>query len=269
MWSTFQSFLGHCHAGIIKDSVEPFTHSRINVSTMTTCFRFNQPIDLERFHKFLPESIVIYNPTSKKSKVPKKKGTDTFYNSFEIKLSVCDYNETPHVFSNVSVFLFPNGKAKAAGIKTINTINITIAILIDLISECCELQQELVANTIKIQMICSDFKIKPIRDSIDGWCVKQEEIKNIIVEKGYSATFSSLNRYPGINAKIPSIIEDGKNVSVLIFRSGSVIITGAKNAQDIAHCYKFVIDLFREVPKNLFYYDINEEIKQKKKKIMD
>lgn len=265
-WSTYESFLGECKAGIVRDAIEPFTHSAISVSTMTICFRFNQPIDLERFYEFLPKDIVIYKPSSKKSRVRKKKGTDTFYNSFEIKLNVCDYSTSPNIFSNVSIFLFPNGKAKVAGVKTINTINITIAILIDLITEAIDLEKELVANNIKIQMICSDFKIKPIRDSVDGWCVRQEDIKNSIVEKGYSATFSPLNRYPGINAKLPSLVNTSKQVTILLFRSGSVIITGAKNAQDIANCYRFVIDLFQESKKNFFYYDINEEIKKKKKK---
>lgn len=113
-------------------------------------------------------------------------------------------------------------------------------------------------------MICSDFKIKPIKDDPDGWCLKQEELKNIIVKKGYSATFSSLSRYPGINVKYPSVIEKDKNVSLLIFRSGSIIITGAKNMKDISTSYTFITDIISKNSKTLFYYDINEEIKQKK-----
>ena len=114
-------------------------------------------------------------------------------------------------------------------------------------------------------MICSDFKIKPLKEDCDGWCIKQEELKNILVKQGYSATFSALSRYPGINLKIESIIEEGKQISLLIFRSGSIIITGGKNAKDISNCYNFITNIITNNASKLFYYDINEEIKQSKK----
>ena len=114
-------------------------------------------------------------------------------------------------------------------------------------------------------MICSDFKIKPVKDDPDGWCLKQEDLKNILVKQGYSATFSALSRYPGINLKFPSIIEKDKQISLLIFRSGSIIITGAKNIKDISESYIFITNLISN-NSSLFYHDINEEIKQKKKK---
>jgi TATA-box binding protein (TBP) (component of TFIID and TFIIIB) len=60
-------------------------------------------------------------------------------------------------------------------------------------------------------------------------------------------------------------MEKGKQISLLIFRSGSIIITGAKYIQDIAESYKFIISIISKHNKQLFYYDINEEIKQKKK----
>ena len=159
---------------------------------------------------------------------------------------------------------------KAAGVKTINTISIMIDELIELINSIpgtTESPETLGAENLKIQMICSDFKIKPIIKDSDGWCLKQEELKNILVkEYSLSATFSALSRYPGINLKCPSLIEPTKQVSLLIFRSGSIIITGAKNAKDIANCYVFINSVISKHYKRLFYYDINEEIKQKKKK---
>jgi len=130
-----------------------------------------------------------------------------------------------------------------------------------------ESPETLGVENVKIQMICSDFKIKPIKDDPDGWCLKQEELKNILVsEHKLSATFSSLSRYPGINVKYPSSIEIGKKISLLIFRSGSIIITGGKNAKDLFDSYTFITNVISKNSKSLFYFDINEEIKQKKKK---
>jgi TATA-box binding protein (TBP) (component of TFIID and TFIIIB) len=250
-----------------EDIVNGVKYSDISISTMTICFNFNQSIDLPLLKKNLPKGINInYNPGSKKSKVQKKKGTDSFYNSFDIKLTFVDHIKD--IFSNVSIFIFPNGKAKAAGIKTINTINIMLNEIIDLIKSVPDTIQneDLFAENIKIQMICSDFKIKPVRDDSDGWCLKQEDLKNILVKEGYSATFSALSRYPGINLKYPSVIETDKQTSLLIFRSGSIIITGAKHAEDISKAYQFIVNMIIQNKCVLFYYDINEEIKQKKKK---
>ena len=253
------------------DIVNDVKYTDINISTMTVCFNFNQPINLKLLKENLPQTINInYSPSSKKSKIPKKKGTDSFYNSFDIKLVIVDHSTTPKVFSNISIFIFPNGKVKAAGAKTLNTINVMIDELISLINYVdgtTESPQTLNAENVKIQMICSDFKIKPLKIDSDGWCLKQEELKNILVKQySLSATFSTLSRYPGINLKYPSIVEPGKQISLLIFRSGSIIITGAKNAKDIANCYIFITKLVSVNSKSLFYYDINEEIKQKKKK---
>jgi TATA-box binding protein (TBP) (component of TFIID and TFIIIB) len=244
-------------------------YSSINISTMTVCFNFNQVLDLNNLKNNLPEKLnVNYNPGSKKSKIPKKKGTDSFYNSFDIKLVIVDYISDPVIFSNVSIFIFPNGKVKVAGAKTINTINIMIDELIDLIKYIPNTVQEpknLNIENVKIQMICSDFKIKPIKPDPDGWCLKQEILKNILVnDYSLSATFSSMSRYPGINLKVKSLIDE-KNISLLIFRSGSIIITGAKYIEDICNCYKFINKVICKNSEKLFYYDINEDIKQKKK----
>jgi TATA-box binding protein (TBP) (component of TFIID and TFIIIB) len=84
-----------------------------------------------------------------------------------------------------------------------------------------------------------------------------------------SATFSPLSRYPGINLKYPSSSDENKQISLLIFRSGSIIITGAKNANDVANSYSFITKVICEHSKELFYYDINEEIKQSKKKLIN
>jgi TATA-box binding protein (TBP) (component of TFIID and TFIIIB) len=257
--------LQKCHG----KSENGVVYTNISVSTMTVCFNFNNEINLKVLNESFPKGVnVSYKPGSKKSKVPKKKGTDSFYNSFDIKMSLLDRESG--LFSNVSIFIFPNGKVKAAGAKNINTINILIEEIIEIIKYVPGSvvdPETLCAENIKIQMICSDFKIKPIKDDPDGWCLKQEELKNILVNgHSLSATFSALSRYPGINLKYPSFLPDNKPVSLLIFRSGSIIITGAKNTKDILNSYNFITNLIINNRDKLFYYDINEEIKQKKKK---
>jgi TATA-box binding protein (TBP) (component of TFIID and TFIIIB) len=266
-WNYFDKILKTTCTSKIENGVH---YSSLKISTMTLCFNFNEFINLKLLKEKLPESLTVkFSPGSKKSKIPKKKGTDSFYNSFDIKMTIIDHESEIPVYSNVSIFIFPNGKAKAAGIKTIRTIHLLLEELIELVNYVpgsVEHPELLAIENIKIQMICSDFKIKPIKEDPDGWCIKQEELKNLLVKHGLSATFSALSRYPGINLKIESKIEEGKYISLLIFRSGSIIITGGKNAKDISYCYNFITNFITENSKTLFYYDINEEIKQKKKK---
>ena len=258
-WENFDKIIENNCTGK-SDLVHKVKYTSLNISTMTVCFNFNKFIDLKLLKEKLPSNIVNYKPGSKKSKVPKKKGTDVFYNSLDIKLGIVDYTRNPIVVSNLSIFIFSNGKVKTAGAKTINTINIMINELIELIEE------DLSVENIKIQMICSDFKMKPIIEKPDGWCLKQELLKNILVkEHSLSATFSPLSRYPGINLKYPSTSEENKQISLFIFRSGSIIITGAKNANDLSNSYTFITNVVCKHSKELFYYDINEEIKQSKK----
>jgi TATA-box binding protein (TBP) (component of TFIID and TFIIIB) len=265
-WNYFDKILENNCSG---DKLENVVYTSLKISTMTVCFKFNQPINLQLLKQRLPESLTVnFSPGSKKSKVPKKKGTDSFYNSFDIKITIKDHQKG--IYSNVSIFIFPNGKAKAAGVKTINTINTLLEEMVELVRyvpESVEDPDKLGIENIKIQMICSDFKIKPIKEDPDGWCINQKTLKNILTNNyNLSATFSALSRYPGINLKVESVIEEGKQISLLIFRSGSIIITGGKNAKDLANCYKIITDIITTHSSDLFYYDINEEIKQKKKK---
>ena len=264
--STWTSFNLLKNLGKTNDKI---TFTDVNVSTITVCFKYNQSINLPYFYENRPKFIdMTYKPSAKKAKEKKKKGTDSFYNSFEIKMAILDREIGS--FSNISVYLFPNGKIKIAGSKTVNVVHSTIEELTDIINYVegsIDDHSNLVAENIKIQMICSDFKVKPIKEDTDGWCIKQEVLKNILVTDYHlSATFSALSKYPGINLKYPSVEPDNKPVSIFIFRSGSIIITGAKNAKDILSCYEFINKVIYKSHSSIFYYDINEELKQKKKK---
>jgi len=266
-WKKFNEIIKtNCRGNTINGVV----YSPLRISTMTVCFNFNQFVNCKLLNENHPEYLKVkYEPGSKKSKEKKEKGTDAFYNSFSVKLNLVDRKVTPMVFSNVDVFIFSNGKIKLAGIRTTNTINVAIQELKEIITEIPDVIENIEtfeAENIKISMVCSDFEIKPIKENPDGWCIRQEDLKNILVQNKYCATFSSLSRYPGINLKIPSVVDKNKNTSVLIFRSGSIIITGAKHAEDISKSYSFITNTIIQNKDSLFYYDINEEIKQKKKK---
>lgn len=268
-WVSFYETLKNgCSAK--NDPENNFQSTDLSISTMTVCFQYNQHINLDNVNETLTKwgILVKRKKDAKKSKIKKKKGTDVFYNPIDIKLVIVDREKD--IRSNTSIFVFPNGYIKVAGVKTINTIGILTEELTDIflsIPDSVADPESFAFDNVKIQMINTDFKVKPIVEDTDGWCLKQEDLKNILVNEHYlSATYSTLAKYQGINLKIPSIIENDKNTSVFIFRSGSILITGAKNMKDIAYSYQYITEVISANSAVLFYHDINEEIKQKKKK---
>ena len=115
-WSSFSSILSQCEGQTKNDVV----YTPISISTMTICFNFNQFINLQLLKDTLTTKLpVSYSPGSRKSKVKKKKGTDSFYNSFDIKLTFVDRTVEPVIFSNVSIFIFPNLAAVIKGVVSL------------------------------------------------------------------------------------------------------------------------------------------------------
>ena len=79
---------------------------------------------------------------------------------------------------------FPNGKFKIAGCKTITCNYVQEMIDIFKESECIINSEDTPLNfdikKLNIAMICSDFLFKPLKDDPDGWCLRQEQLKNIL-----------------------------------------------------------------------------------------
>jgi len=246
-------------------------YSCLKISTITLHGEFSHPLNLQALYENLNSQLKInYDPKNKKSKIKKKKGEQTFYNSSELKLKILDRDSTEMIESNVSVMPFPNGKFKIAGCKTIKTCNCICWEIIDILKDTKDVittEEEFNIKKLNIAMICSDFIFKPLKEDPDGWCLKQEDLKNIFnCYPSVSATYSPLSRYPGINVKYPSPMRKEKMVTLLIFRSGSIIITGANNIYELKTTYKFIVDVLKKHVEELFYYDIGEDLKVKKKR---
>jgi TATA-box binding protein (TBP) (component of TFIID and TFIIIB) len=205
--------------------------------------------------------VLEYKPDSKKSKTIKKKGEDSFYNSLKIK--------TIFEGNRICAKIFTNGGLQVAGCKTIETCHEIPQIIKDFIysyKDSIKTPESFKLTNLKFGMIntkCT-FNCK----------IKQNILKEIINKNSWTsggnwrfATYQP-SKYPGINAKfwvdstankwkdkydinndvkIPKKL-DGQ-VAVLIFRSGSTIITGAKSEQDLKKAYDTITDLIRQNPE--------------------
>lgn len=190
----------------------------------------------------------------KKNNKRNKKSKKAFYNQATVIIKSKTYNNTPNVK------LFKNGTIQMTGIKSLKNFVEVIEVL------CTELKKvKAIVNkktmkdlTIKkfvskpevvdpenisklsIRMINSNFNI--------GFKINREKFYNLLLSQNVNCTFESC-AHAGVNIK--HAYKEGEQISIFVFESGAIIITGAKNREHIMSAYNFIVE---KIHKN--YYDI-------------
>ena len=223
----------------------------LRISTITSVLKLSQIIDLEKIYKQLPisEKYIPYieygcnNPPrgfSEKSliKKRKKKTKKIFYNQATIHVI--------HDGKIMNVKLFNNGRIQITGLKNENQAVKLIKKLIQYFKDFDVMGDyaELIEN--KIVLINSDFDL--------GFEVNREKLHYEIIENDIYSSYEPCI-YPGVNIKYfintnntCGICEcenmcngkgngcgdgDCKKVTIAVFKSGKVIITGGQNQEQI------------------------------------
>jgi TATA-box binding protein (TBP) (component of TFIID and TFIIIB) len=193
-----------------------------SISTITAVCTFNSKIDVKKYTDFYG-----HNLTKKK-----------FYNCIHCYIGVKYQSKT-----KISVKIFANGKMQMAGVLNVKAMAYGFRkIFKRLLSlKAFEDEDEAYISNIKICMINSDFRIdKNIRQS--SLCKFFDE-KSLSYIKRYSF---NPNKYPAINLKIYN--SNGIDTTTcLIFRSGSIMITGGN---DILEYYKIYNNLLKIINDN-------------------
>jgi TATA-box binding protein (TBP) (component of TFIID and TFIIIB) len=228
---------------------------KLKISTITLCCNFNSNIDLDKFYKKYKECVKYTPKTKNTAKV------SSFYNSLLMNMSVKYQGK-----HSVSIKYFPNGKIQVAGLQSIKACAYCIRKAFNRLSKNgCFLSDASVTNP-RIVMINSDFKInKNIHQGdfceilSDSHISKNGNITQIIFQP---------SKYPAINVKI--IPDDKKleylqhcekngimkkfagTISLLIFRSGSIIITGGRCISSYLEIYIKIINILSS-NKNILY----------------
>lgn len=241
----------------------------LRISTITSVLKLSHIIDLEKIYKVVPisENYIPYieygcdnvpRGFSEKSliKKRKKKKKKIFYNQ-----------STMHVMHDgkiMNVKLFNNGRIQITGLKNENQAVKLVKGLIQYFKdfEVISDYTELIDN--KIVLINSDFDL--------CFQIKRDTLHRDIVENDIYSSYEPCI-YPGVNIKYfintnnhCGICEctklcngkgngcgDGncKKVTIAVFKSGKVIITGGQNKEQINESYRFITN-FIENKKELF-----------------
>lgn len=230
-WKEFNKYLNN-----IKNVKNDLILENLRISTITLCCNFNMNVDLEELAQKYPY-----------------KNSGKFYNCL-----IFNWKTKYQHKVIVSVKIFPNGKTQIAGVNTIMSCAYIIRKIFNIIENYpMESGSKPKISDLKISMINSDFKINKSFDQIE-FC-KLLSNNNINSGGNFISVIYQPVKYPAINAKIVtnSNIEDyihhnykyshkkkySKSISILIFRSGSIIITGGNSLKDYVEIYKYIINL--------------------------
>lgn len=232
---------------------------QLHLSTITAVSKISENIDLEKIYNELPISEYIPfiefgsdNPQRGFSKKMLKKTRKS-----NIKKKKIFYNQaTIHVFENkiINVKLFNNGKIQMTGLKKPEHGKILINNLIKHLQKYELLpNKHIMIEFYDLVLINSDFDI--------GFEIERENLQKELIKYGIYSSFEPCI-YPGVNIKYfinsnntngicccDSICNgkgsgcgdgDCKKITIAVFKSGKIIITGGQNFDQLETAYYFI-----------------------------
>lgn len=256
----------------------------IRISTMTQISHISSQIDLSKLYEYLePNESILYieyadkvakGKRAKPKKINKRGPTDKptkrkqyFYNQVTIHLRHTKI---------VNLKLFNNGGIQMTGLKSFIQGDQSIHILLKEIKKLSDDMRSqifltnpdpaIVPEKKKMVMINSNFSI--------GFPIDRENLHRKVLSLGYYSSYDS-SIYPAVNLKYyynPKKQSNGvcnceglcdgkgkdgccRKITIAIFNSGQIIITGAQERKHLSIAYHFIHDFIKE----------NEEIVREKK----
>lgn len=217
----------------------------------------------------------VYKGFSKKFLINRRKNTQTkrFDNQMTVVYKMVEKNK----ISNLNTKIFKNGKIQITGIKYPSQGQVIIKIIVDIIHKfystgVCDiiLIKHNDEKNIKFDINCiiiNNYKIELINsDFIIGFNIKRDKLYKLILDKYKLGVSYEPCIYPGVKIKflwnISNLdIDDGlchcdipcthnkgtgygsmncKTITISVFQSGCIIITGAQNINQIESAYKYI-----------------------------
>ena len=222
----------------------------INISTISATCCLGTSINLGNVYKYVKLDLATIFTVKYKNKVrslepqkKKKKKKNCFQNQMTVEIKP-DLEGYPD--SKVSVKIFKNGSIQMSGIKSIVAVNTVLNKLVnELKKEFAKIEEgkmtaitfvdktdDLKITKFKVDMINSGFEI--------GYEVNRENLYNALLDKKIECKFEP-SIHAGVNIKfVPSDNKQGKKVSIFVFESGNIIITGAKTVNNILESYNYI-----------------------------
>lgn len=168
----------------------------------------------------------------------RSKKKSAFYNCFVLILRLWDDDDSQ--FKEAHVKVFNTGKLELPGIKSKKGHIKILTLLCELFNRYCSTTLDYL-DTHETVLINSNFTC--------GYCLNREKLVDILREKYNIETSYDPCSYPGIMSKI--YVNSNSKLSFMIFRTGSVLIVGKCNEDDIYLIYNKLSKIFHEEYSNI------------------
>lgn len=246
----------------------------VTISTMTITCALKTTINIQNLGKYLKLSTndVVYkkyvddkNGLTIRSirhikKKTKRKNTKAnkknFYNQITLKIQTNN--------KEVNVKLFQNGSIQLTGCKSVINFVETMIILCNILKTVVAIRED---NKINIKSYVNspenvhvdkieDFCIRMINCGFDvDFLIDRDELYKFLEKKNIFSTYE-----PCIHAcvNIKHTYVDGSVISIFVFETGAILITGARKRNHIISAYKFIIDLLYKNYNTIVKLDIQQ-----------
>lgn len=207
----------------------------------------------------------------------KKKRTANCKRTFDNQISFVFKIDNGY-YPNIKVF--QNGNLHITGCRSIEDINKPLIVMINEIKRIYKeninivykddktnvLVEDLIYGNIQVFMINTDFKIYKNIELTEGFTIKRRVLHNILINNDNAIARFDPSTYPGVkieywwnktndirdasihfdkrNVKSKSNIIDGiKKITIAVFESGSVLITGAVTIDQVDEAYAYICNV--------------------------
>lgn len=184
---------------------------------------------------------------------PKKKSKSAFYNCFVIIFRKF-YEKTYREFH---IKMFNSGKIEIPGIQSEKMIDIVVDIIKSILQPHFDFVIDEKKEKRELVLVNSNFNC--------NYYLNREKLVNILKNKyKIKCNLDSCN-YPGIQCKYK--LKNNSEVSFMIFRTGSVLIVGKCDDDELNNIYLFLKNIFNDEYNNIRENESKLEIIEKQKNL--
>lgn len=162
------------------------------------------------------------------------------------------YNQTTIVVNlingkKINMKLFKNGSAQMTGCKNVEDYNTLFDIVINKLKKVKAIMKDGIISEKKFinddtKINVTNFKIDMINSNFNvNYMINREKLYKILLSQKTQCRYEPCT-HACVNIKYQPPLTDVK-VSVFVFEKGSIIITGAKNSNQIEYAHNYITDI--------------------------
>jgi len=210
------------------------TNIEFNVKNIGEKLKLNKTIPTIKFN--MNERTILPQKRKKQTKILKER--KNFFNQVSISVQVDD-------IKRINIKLFINGSVQITGCKKMKHMLIGLIKLFEQINDMMYVDD---INKLKIENIY-DVKIVMINSNFNiGFIVDRDKLFYLIKNKTKYICMYDANYHACVDIKYE--LED-RIISIFVFESGSVIITGSRNYLHVMNAYEFIYEFLIENYQNI------------------